>query len=88
MEERLQKLEKEIEQIKERNARVEADKAWEVSNFRTFIIAVIIYLIELRYFINSGNYFINALVTALGFIVSVQSFTFIKKRWLKKHRKQ
>lgn len=31
---RLQKLEQEIEIIKQRNLKVEADKAWEISLFR------------------------------------------------------
>jgi hypothetical protein len=34
MEERIQKLEKEIEIIKTRNLRVEADKAWEICRTR------------------------------------------------------
>ena len=87
MEERIQNLEKEVEIIKERNFRVEGDKAWETSNFRIFIIAVIIYIIELRYFIRSGNYFLNAFITTIGFFISVQSFSFIKKWWIKNHKK-
>jgi len=87
MEERIKNLEKEVAEIKERNLRVEADKAWETSSFRILIIAIIIYIIELRYFIRSGNYFLNALVTAIGFLISVQSFSFIKKWWIKNHEK-
>jgi hypothetical protein len=34
MEERIQQIEDEISNIKYRNLRVEADKAWETSNFR------------------------------------------------------
>jgi len=36
MEDKIQKIEREIETIKERNLRVEADKAWETSSFRIF----------------------------------------------------
>ncbi len=42
MEEKLQKLEKEVAAIKERNLRVEADKAWETSSFRIFSFCTII----------------------------------------------
>lgn len=87
MEERIQKLEKEIEIIKARNSRVEADKAWETSYFRIFLIAGIIYIIALKvlYFIGSNNYTLNALVPPIGYIISVQSLPFIKKWWIKKH---
>ena len=40
-EERIQNIEREIELIKERNLRVEADKAWEVSWTRQLFIAVV-----------------------------------------------
>lgn len=87
MEEKVQNLEKEVGEIKQRNLRVEADKAWETSYFRILLISIIIYIIELRYFIRSGNYFLNALITTIGFLISVQSFSFIKKWWIKKHEK-
>jgi len=87
MEERIQKLEKEIELIKERNLRVEADKAWEVSYFRIILITLIIYVIELRYYIGSDSFFLNAFVPAIGFFISVQSLPLIKKWWIKNHNK-
>ena len=40
----IQDLEKEIQKIKERNIRVEADKAWEVSWSRKVVIAGVTYL--------------------------------------------
>ena len=85
MEERIQNLEKEIEIIKARNLRVEADKAWETSYFRTFLISLIIYIIAtcVMYFIGSSNYFLNALVPPIGYFISVQSLPFIKKWWIK-----
>jgi len=83
MEPRIQKLEEEIELIKERNLRVEADKAWEVSYFRILLITLIIYVIELRYYIGSDSFFLNAFVPAIGFFISVQSLPFIKKWWVK-----
>jgi hypothetical protein len=87
MEERIQNLEKEIEVIKERNTRVEADKAWETSYFRVLLISGIIYVVAVKvlHFIGSGNYFLNALVPAIGYFISVQSLPFIKKWWIKNH---
>ncbi len=38
-------MKKEIDKINERNARVEADKAWETSIIRRAIIAVLTYII-------------------------------------------
>jgi len=89
MEERIQKLEKEIEEIKQRNLRVEADKAWETSYFRVFLISVVIYIIAscVLYFIGSVNYLLNALVPPIGYFLSVQSLPFIKKWWVKNHEK-
>jgi len=89
MEERIQKLEKEIEIIKARNLKVEADKAWETSYFRVFLISIVIYLIAVfvMYFIGSANYLLNALVPAIGYFISVQSLPFIKKWWIKNNTK-
>lgn len=89
MEERIQKLEKEIEIIKARNLRVEADKAWETSYFRVLLISTIVYIIAVKvmYFIGSENYFLNALVPAIGYLISVQSIPFIKKWWVKGYEK-
>ena len=90
MEPRIQKLEKEIEIIKQRNLRVEADKAWETSYFRIFLISAIIYIIAVKVlnFIGSENYFLNALIPAIGYFISVQSLPFIKKWWIKDHAKK
>jgi hypothetical protein len=38
-------IESEIQKIKERNARVEADKAWETSKTRRLAIAVFTYIV-------------------------------------------
>jgi hypothetical protein len=78
-------LKKEIESIKERNTRVEADKAWEVSFTRKGIIAVLTYLVIVLFFIAAGvtNPFVNALVPTLGFILSTLSLGIFKKIWLK-----
>ena len=75
-----------IERIHERNARVEADKAWERSPVRIGFIAVITYVcaaILLR-LIGASNYLLSALVPVLGFVLSTQSLPFVRAWWLKR----
>jgi hypothetical protein len=88
MEERIQNLEKEIEVLKERNARVEVDKAWETSYFRVLLISGIIYVIAVKvlYLVGSPNYYLNAIMPAVGYFISVQSLPFIKQWWIKKYK--
>ena len=76
---------KEIEAIKERNARVEADKAWEVSKTRKIIIAILTYIVIVLFFIVAAlpNPLINALVPTAGFVLSTFSLSVFKKVWLK-----
>ena len=64
-------LQKEVNLIKKRNKKVEADKAWETSLFRKMIIAAMTYVIVVvfLYIIESPNYWLNALVPTLGFLL-------------------
>ncbi|MEK7664523.1 MAG: hypothetical protein AAB361_00090 [Patescibacteria group bacterium] len=80
----IEEIEKEIKLIKERNKRVEADKAWETSRFRVFFITIITYIITtiVFYFIGVKNYLLNALIPTLGFYLSTRSLPFIKKWWV------
>ncbi len=84
MEERLQKVEAQLLAIKERNARVEADKAWETSMFRSAVIAVITFLFTMLALFLIGDEFPvrNAVIATLGFLLSIQSLPFIKRWWL------
>lgn len=81
----LKQLEKEIEAIKLRNKRVETEKAWETSWARKFLISTFTYMVISVFFLFAGviNPFINAIVPALGFILSTLSLPYIKKLWLK-----
>ncbi len=87
MEDRINKIEAELANIKERNARVQADKAWETSWFRIISICVITYIVAtlVLYFLGSDNYFLNALVPTAGYFLSVQSLPAIKKWWTAKN---
>ncbi len=75
-----------IESIKERNIRVEIDKAWETSKTRRVLIAGLTYIIVFVFLlaINAPNPHINALVPAVGFILSTLTIPYTKK-WWKQH---
>lgn len=79
-------LEEEISKIKKRNARVEADKAWETSYFRRAIIAIGTYIVILVFLIiiEAPNPYLAAAVPAIGFILSTLTLPFLKKWWLSK----
>lgn len=81
----IESLEEEINQIKERNKRVESDKAWELSWARKIVVAVFTYLVISIFFFFAGveDPFINAIVPALAFILSTASLPFLKNFWLK-----
>lgn len=85
MEERIQKLEKEIELIKQRNFRVEADKAWEISWARQLFIAISTYVIAGIWLVVINDVFpwLKAFVPSIGYLLSVQSLPFIKKWWIR-----
>lgn len=89
MEEKLKNLEDKIEAINERNKKVEADKAWERSSFRTISICAITFIIAslVMYFIGVQKYLLNALIPTLGYFLSTQSLPFIKRWWIKKNIK-
>ncbi len=82
----IEKLQKEINEIKRRNSRVEIEKAWEVSKTRIFSILIVTYLVAviLFYFLESKTPWTNAFVPTLGFYLSTLSVSFFKKRWVKK----
>lgn len=75
----------EIQKIKERNKRVEADKAWETSIARRALITVATYFIVVvfLYSIEAPRPWLNALVPTIGYIISTLSLPFIKRFWIK-----
>jgi len=81
---------KEIENIKERNARVEMDKAWETSWMRKIMVAVLTYIVVLLFFLvaNLPNPFVNSLVPTIGFLISTLTIDLAKKEWIKKLKKK
>lgn len=76
-------LEKEIQEIKERNLRVEQDKAWETSWFRRVLITGVTYVVAGIWLmsINDNMPWLKALVPAIGYLLSTLSLPFIKTWW-------
>lgn len=84
----IQLLKSEIQKIKERNKKVEEEKAWETSNLRIFSILTLTYLgaIILFYILKAKTPFLNALIPTFGYYLSTRSVSFIKKHWMKKEK--
>lgn len=77
-------LEKEINEIKERNKRVELDKKWETSITRRICICVLTYIVVVIYTYLIGrvsNIFLTSLVPVIGFTLSTLSLKGIRKIW-------
>jgi len=81
---KIDQLEKEIEAIKERNKKVEIDKAWEGSFTRKVLIVAFTYIIIGTYLmaINVDRPWINAIVPAIGFTLSTLTMPFFKNIWV------
>ncbi len=74
-----------IEKIKERNKKVETDKAWETSKTRKIIIALMTYAIIVIFLwsINAPKPWLNAIVPTVGFILSTLTLPFFKRWWIR-----
>lgn len=85
----IEELQLEIEAIKKRNQRVEADKAWETSWTRKITILLLTYVVIVIFFLFAKlpEPFINAIVPSLAFVLSTLAITPIKKYWLNKFKK-
>ena len=90
IEERITTVESELHAIKERNAKVETNKAWETSWFRVASIVAATYIIASLALLSIGNDhpYRNALIPTIGFFLSTQSLPFLKKWWIEKRLKK
>jgi hypothetical protein len=81
----LQELEADIKKIKERNERVEADKAWETSGTRKLIIAIFTYFAIGIYLwvIGVTEPWLNAIVPTVAFMLSTLTIPIFKKLWIR-----
>jgi preprotein translocase subunit SecF len=80
----IEQLKQEIEQIKERNRRVELDKAWETSLARKILVAILTYFVIVIFFVFARlpKPFLNAIVPTVGFVLSTLSVPVFKKMWI------
>ena len=88
MEEKIKELEKEIEEIRKRNNRVELDKKWETSMARKICIALLTYIVVIIYssiISKTTNILLSSLVPVIGFILSTLSLKIIRRLWEKKN---
>jgi hypothetical protein len=78
------KINKEIKAIKERNTKVELDKAWETSWTRRIIIVILTYVVIAIFFYSAGfpKPLINSIVPSLAFLISTLTLNLFKKIWI------
>lgn len=80
----LEQIKKDIEEIKERNVRVEKDKAWETSLSRKILVTILTYVVIVLFFFFAKlpEPFLNAVVPTVAFVLSTASIPFFKKIWV------
>lgn len=73
-----------LELLQQRNAKVEADKAWETSWARRFSIALLTYIVLVLYLPLLGleKSYLHATVPVCGYLLSTLTLPVIKKKWL------
>ena len=81
----MNKIEKKLKEINNRNIKVELDKSWETSKTRKIITAILTYFTIVLFFLVAElpKPFINSIVPTTGFILSTLSLNIFKKIWIK-----
>ena len=82
----LKELEEEIVKIKERNKKVELDKAWETSWTRKICIMILTYIVVIIYSYvikEFDNIFLSSLVPVIGYTLSTLSLRLVRNIWEK-----
>ncbi len=84
----IKELEQRVTAIENRNKRVEGDKAWETSLLRKILIIILTYIFAVLYLkvADTTNPFFGAVVPCVGFFLSTQTLSIIKKHWLAKRK--
>lgn len=75
----------EIQAIKERNLRVDANKAWETSKTRIFSVSILTYIsiTLLMFVLNVDKPYLSSVIPTAGFLLSTVSIGFLKALWMK-----
>lgn len=79
----MKQIEQRLRKIEDRNRKVEADKAWEVSYTRRLLLLLFTYLTIGFYLqaIKIPQPWLNAIVPAIAFMLSTLTLPFFKKLW-------
>lgn len=78
-------LYKRVSKIENRNLSVEIDKKWETSLTRKILISVFTYFsiaLYLKYIVGIDPW-VNAIVPAVGFLLSTLTLSYFKEIWVK-----
>lgn len=80
-------LEQDIQDIRERNIRVELDKGWELSWTRRISILLFTYTVATVWLllIENPHPFLSACVPAGGYFLSTLSLSFFKNIWIHRY---
>ncbi len=83
----IEELEKEIDKIKSRNKKVEAEKAWETSLERKMSILVLTYMIIslVMLFLGFDKPFLNAIIPTCWYILSTLSVWLLKRKYIERY---
>ena len=70
--------------LKEKNKKIEAEKAWETSNTRRGIIAVVTYIIVAIWLdmLDVKHHYLHALVPVCAYLVAMSMLPFLKNYWI------
>jgi hypothetical protein len=84
----IEELAKEIDLLKERNQRVEREKAWETSSTRALSIVVLTYTVMtiVMYVIGITRFYVDSIIPTLGFFLSTQSLPIVKRWWMARQK--
>jgi len=82
-------LQKEIDEIKARNKRVEIDKAWETSWVRKILIAIMTYIVIVIFMlvVHFETPYVSAIIPSAAYLISMSTLHFFKDWWISKHNK-
>lgn len=80
----IEQLQNRLARIEARNARVEADKAWEVSTTRRLFIVSITYLCAALFLLLVGHdeFYLHAAVPPAGYLLSTLTLPELKELWI------
>lgn len=86
---KLAELLQRVDQIEDRNRRVELEKEWETSTARKMAILVTTYLAMCLLFwsLENPDPFKNAVVPAFGFFLSTLTLPLVREEWKRRRRR-